>query len=198
LPSFSVLYKLLALSVVLTLTLASAAFAASGTIRASANLPNSDSWTLTKTVYTDPLCSVGGTTTTSTLTGTAADSAQPSSTQSVRLVASNASSGGQRFFSKWTGPSGFTSITAAICIQGFNGNSTKDYVATYVPALSINDVSVTEGEAGTASATFTVYLSATSSQSVTVNFATANGTAAQPGDYTSSSGTLTFAAGETT
>jgi hypothetical protein len=56
---------------------------------------------------------------------------------------------------------------------------------------------VTEGNAGTTNATFTVTLSAASTQVITVNFATANGTAVAPGDYTAASGTLTFAAGET-
>ncbi len=66
------------------------------------------------------------------------------------------------------------------------------------PTLSINDVTVTEGNAGTANATFTVTLSAASGQAVTVNYETANGTATQPDDYASSNGTLTFAPGETT
>ncbi len=65
------------------------------------------------------------------------------------------------------------------------------------PTLAINDVTVTEGNAGSVNATFTVTLSAASGQSVTVNYATANSTAVAPGDYTSTSGTLTFAAGET-
>src|SRR6185503_13310521 len=46
-----------------------------------------------------------------------------------------------------------------------------------MPALSISDVSVTEGNTGTSNAVFTVSLSAISGQSVTVNFATADGTA---------------------
>src|SRR5262249_28723575 len=44
-----------------------------------------------------------------------------------------------------------------------------------LPALSIGDVSVTEGNSGTTAATFTVSLSAASGQTVTVNFATADG-----------------------
>ncbi|MGV3570176.1 MAG: tandem-95 repeat protein [Ramlibacter sp.] len=60
------------------------------------------------------------------------------------------------------------------------------------PTLSINDRSVDEA-AGTM--TFTVTLNAASGQTVTVDFATANGTAAAPGDYTGASGTLTFAPG---
>ena len=66
------------------------------------------------------------------------------------------------------------------------------------PTLSINDVTATEGNTGTVNATFTVTLSAASGQAVTVNYATANGTAVQPNDYASSSGTLSFAPGETT
>ena len=64
------------------------------------------------------------------------------------------------------------------------------------PNLSINDVSVAEGNSGTFNAVFTVTLSAPSSSVVTVNFATANGTAIQPGDYQSTSGLLTFNPGE--
>ena len=66
------------------------------------------------------------------------------------------------------------------------------------PALSINDVTVTEGNAGTASATFTVTLFPTATTTVTVNWATANGTATQPSDYAAGSGPLTFAPGEAT
>ena len=64
------------------------------------------------------------------------------------------------------------------------------------PALSINDVTVTEGNSGTTIATFNVTLSPVSAGTVTVNFGTANGTAAAGEDYAASSGTLTFAAGE--
>ena len=65
------------------------------------------------------------------------------------------------------------------------------------PSLSINDQTVTEGNSGT-TANFTVTLGAVSGREVTVQYATANGTATQPSDYTQKSGTLTFAAGETT
>ena len=64
-----------------------------------------------------------------------------------------------------------------------------------IPTLAINDVSVNEA-AGTA--TFTVTLSAASGQAVSVNYATANGTATAGQDYTATSGTLSFAAGQTT
>ena len=66
-----------------------------------------------------------------------------------------------------------------------------------VPSLSIDDVVVTEGNSGTFNATFTVSLDAASGRQVTVNYATADGTAIAPGDYQARSGTLTFAAGQT-
>ena len=66
------------------------------------------------------------------------------------------------------------------------------------PTISINDVTVTEGNSGTAIATFTVTLSNPSSQVITVNYATANGTATIADlDYANTTGILTFAVGET-
>jgi hypothetical protein len=55
-----------------------------------------------------------------------------------------------------------------------------------------------EGNTGTALAVFTVTLSAPSAQPVTVQYATANGTATAGSDYQAGSGTLTIRAGQTT
>ncbi len=67
------------------------------------------------------------------------------------------------------------------------------------PTLSIDDVAVAEGNAGTTTLGFTVTLSAVSGQTVTVGYATADGTATTAdGDYLAASGTLTFAPGVTT
>src|SRR2546428_692986 len=63
--------------------------------------------------------------------------------------------------------------------------------------MSINDVSVTEGNSGTSNATFTVSLTNPSSAAVTVDYATADGTALAGSDYVAASGSLTFAPGET-
>jgi len=65
------------------------------------------------------------------------------------------------------------------------------------PSITINDVSVTEGNTGTVSATFTVSLSGAWGQTVTVHYATADGTATAGSDYTGGSGDVTFAPGET-
>lgn len=62
------------------------------------------------------------------------------------------------------------------------------------PTLSIDDVSVGEGATP---ATFTVRLSAASSRTVTVGFATADGTATSASDYVTVRGTLKFAKGQT-
>ena len=64
--------------------------------------------------------------------------------------------------------------------------------------MSIGDVTVAEGNTGNANATFTVTLSAASGRTVTVDYATANGTAIAPGDYAAvPPSTLTFNPGQT-
>src|SRR6185295_7405600 len=95
----------------------------------------------------------------------------------------------ETFFVNLSGASGATVSDS----QG-QGTITNDDAAS----LSINDVTVTEGNTGTVNANFTVTLSTTSSATVTVNWATADGTATQPSDYTQGSSALTFNPGETT
>src|SRR4029077_1012456 len=62
--------------------------------------------------------------------------------------------------------------------------------------ISTSDRTVTEGNTGVTSATFTVTLSAAYDVPVTVNYSTANGTATAGSDYQAASGTLTFTPGE--
>jgi Tol biopolymer transport system component len=65
-----------------------------------------------------------------------------------------------------------------------------------LPALSIADVSIAEGNNGAKLATFTISLSSTSATAVSFNAATANGTAVAPGDYAAKSASgLVIAAG---
>jgi Calx-beta domain len=83
---------------------------------------------------------------------------------------------------------------ATIADASGTGTITDDDAA---PTLSIDDVSLAEGNAGTTTATFTVSLSAASGKTVTVDWATADDDAIQPADYTAGSGTLTFVPGDT-
>lgn len=75
------------------------------------------------------------------------------------------------------------------------GNRMNYTVSTNVvlPTLSIADVSATEGS----SLAFKVTLSAASASTVTVGYSSSNGTAVGGSDFAVSSGTLTFAPGET-
>lgn len=88
-----------------------------------------------------------------------------------------------------------TSVVNAVVVDGQGvGTITND---DPLPSLSIDDVTVVEGNAGTVNAVFSVSLSAASGQTVGVNYASADGTATQPADYTATSGTLTFTPGQT-
>jgi hypothetical protein len=66
------------------------------------------------------------------------------------------------------------------------------------PTVSINDISITEGNSGTKNAIFTISLSAASSLTVKADFATGDGTAAAGTDYQATSGSLTFSPFQTT
>jgi hypothetical protein len=60
------------------------------------------------------------------------------------------------------------------------------------PMLVISDASATEGNGGVPFAVVTLSLSALSEKTITLQFATANGTAVSPADYQSATGTVTF------
>jgi len=65
------------------------------------------------------------------------------------------------------------------------------------PAVSIDDVSATEGDVGTTLASFTLSLSAPSGRIVSVAAATADGTATAGSDYMPGTWTVVFPAGDT-
>ena len=67
-----------------------------------------------------------------------------------------------------------------------------------MPTVTIDDVKVVEGDAGSADAVFTVSLSAAPEHTVAVDYATADGTATAGADYTAASGTLVFEPGQPT
>ncbi len=65
-----------------------------------------------------------------------------------------------------------------------------------LPALSIGDASVDEGDTGSATLDFTVTLDSAATETVTVEWATSDGTATAGTDYTAGDGTVTFNAGD--
>jgi len=88
-------------------------------------------------------------------------------------------------------------VTDTAVLQG-NGDGT--FQVTPIPpplSLQIFDSSVTEGNTGTRDATFTVTLSFASTETISVPYDTADGSAAAGSDYQAASGMLTFAPGET-
>jgi hypothetical protein len=66
-----------------------------------------------------------------------------------------------------------------------------------LPTISINDVNLLEGDVGTKNFTFTVTLSKPNGSQVSVDFATADGSALSPSDYVADSGSVVFAPGQT-
>ena len=90
----------------------------------------------------------------------------------------------ERFFVKLTNASGATLANSVG--EGWIQNDDA------LPALSIDDVS----QPAATSFAFDVSLSAPSGIRTTVDFATSDGTATAPGDYTAASGTLIFEPGE--
>jgi hypothetical protein len=66
-----------------------------------------------------------------------------------------------------------------------------------LPTLSIDDARITEGNTGSSTISLPVRLSTASGRVVTVEYATADGSALAGSDYTATSGVLTIAAGAT-
>ena len=86
-----------------------------------------------------------------------------------------------------------------IALNGTSIKDTEGYAAELgfaaAPALWVADVTAMEGTDATAD--FIVTLDPAATEAVTVDYATADGTATAGDDYTTASGTLTFSAGET-
>ena len=93
-------------------------------------------------------------------------------------------------------PSPPCGATGAVCTE--DGRTFTTALATQIqgpPGLTVADAEVEE--AANATLAFAVTLSRAPSSTVTVDYATSDGTATAGSDYTATSGTLTFAAGET-
>jgi hypothetical protein len=96
---------------------------------------------------------------------------------------------------------GFVLLSAVGFVAGASATPQAEATASgpeALPTLSIDDVTVAEGNAGAVNATFTITLKPSSLLPVTVNFATADGSATAPDDYLAVSGGRTFAPGQTT
>lgn len=126
----------------------------------------------------------------SSLAGQTIPAGSSSATFTVQVVGDTLNEPNETFFVNITNVSGATVADG----QGLGTIVNDDAV----PALSVGDTSVAEGNSGTTTATFTVSLGAASGQTVTVNYATADGTANAGSDYVARSGTLTFPPGTTT
>jgi hypothetical protein len=88
--------------------------------------------------------------------------------------------------------------TYQLAIGGFFGRQGFFNLNLTTVALSIGNVSLTEGNSSTTNATFTVNLSTISPETVIVDYATADGSATTANnDYQTTSGTLTFRPGIT-
>ena len=95
------------------------------------------------------------------------------------------------------GPTASCSETGAMCTAGGTvlSNALPATTVQGPPGLSVADTNATEGT--DANMVFTVTLSRAASAQVTVDYATSDGTATKGADYTETSGTLTFAVGDT-
>ncbi|HYV14123.1 MAG TPA: choice-of-anchor Q domain-containing protein [Pyrinomonadaceae bacterium] len=79
-----------------------------------------------------------------------------------------------------------------------SGTLSSPQIVRLPPALSINDISFAEGDAGTKFVFFTVTSTSSSNLPISVDFTTGNSTATSPSDYQAATGTLTFSPLQTT
>ncbi len=122
--------------------------------------------------------------------GTNLGLAQTLTNGTAQLTTAALASGNHVITAEYSGDSSFESATATLA----GGQTVKA-----APTLSIDDVSIAEGNSGTTNLVFTVTLSTASAATVNVSFTTANGTAqTSDNDYQSTSGTLTFNPGDLT
>ena len=113
-------------------------------------------------------------------------------------VAGNPGTGSVEGAFEWT-PEATGTYTAVFAAWDKDGTNTQTVVFTVVPegAGTLTFVSANVNARENSTATLTVQRTGGSTGTVTVAWATANGTATAGSDYTAGSGTLTFAAGET-
>lgn len=130
--------------------------------------------------------------------GVATDHAYTSNTLASPLVPEEAMAGfiGENPTGMWTLTISDDNSMDAGSLNGWSLTVTP--AGPCPPTLSIADASVGEGDSGTTTQELPVTLSRAVATPVTVDFAAADGTATHPDDYASTSGSLTFAPGQTT
>ncbi|HXT21238.1 MAG TPA: Calx-beta domain-containing protein, partial [Thermoanaerobaculia bacterium] len=111
------------------------------------------------------------------------------------LVAGASAAGRWRIQTAGLPPSQYLVSLAAVA--GGTMSPLGSQLVTLLPGLVVDDLSLHEGDSGTHTAQVTVRLLPANDVPVTVEFATADGTAISGEDYEAASGTLTFAPGET-
>lgn len=82
--------------------------------------------------------------------------------------------------------------------EGNVASATATIVNDDLPVVSIANAQVTEGTGANSTLTFTVSLSSPALAAVSVGFATSNGSATAPADYSAATGTVNFTAGQQT
>ena len=87
--------------------------------------------------------------------------------------------------------------TGASITRGVATGTILDDDIASPPTVSIADASVAEGAGGTSPMAFTLTMSQASNTPVTIGYATSNSTATAGSDYVATSGTVTFAQGQT-
>ena len=98
-----------------------------------------------------------------------------------------------------SGQAGNDNLVGGGDADSLNGGAGNDFLTSVSQSVSIvSSITIaTEGNSGTSNASFLVNLSLPSASTVTVDFATQDGTATAGSDYQAVSGTLTFAPGVT-
>ncbi len=173
----------------------------STTVSATLSHPSSASTTITVSAATGEYA-VGDD---ATITIAAGETANAADTATVTAVADPESDGDRRVTvsASASNAQGIGAVTgAALTLEADAGGLGPSGAADEAPTLSLDSPRISEGAAGTTTTlTFTVSLSATATDTVTVGFATDAGnpgTATAGTDYAAlASGTLTFAAGDT-
>ena len=108
------------------------------------------------------------------------------------------SSGQAAFTTSSLAPGSHTIAASYTSTSGLLAPASATIVEQISVGMTINDATLTEGASGIHSVNFAVSLSQASASTVTVQYATANGSATVADfDYLAASGTLTFLPGET-